>query len=126
MKKTRIKHKASASPTLQTPESMAALASGMADEFNNILTTVMGACSLIDKDDPTNGDLHQYVALIRASAEHAAALSASLMCVGEKDQVVGRADRHRQNFTSVDRSVRDKKNSDGIVPSNNKPGGVTS
>ena len=89
----------------------------MADDFNNILTTVMGACSLIDKDDTDNRDLHQCVELIRASAEHAADLSASLMRVGSVNP---------ENSASATTSVRDKKSSDGIVSSNNKPGGVTS
>ena len=104
MKKNRKKHKAI--PTTESHESMAALAGSMADDFNNILTTVMGACSLIDKDDPANGELLQCVALIRASAEHAADLSDRLMHVGT--------------------SKRDKKTNDDIVPSNNHPGGALS
>jgi hypothetical protein len=104
---------------------MAALASGMANDFNNILTTVMGACSLIDKDDPANRDLHQCVELIRASAEHAAALSVTLMRAGTVDKEVGNSEGHQQDSASAATSVRDKKYSDGIVSSHNKPGGVT-
>ena len=65
---------------------MVSLAGGIADDFNNILTTVMGACSLIDKDDLANEELLQYVALIRASAERAAALSDRLMRAGTLEQ----------------------------------------
>ena len=79
MKKIHTKHLTPDVLPHDTPESLAALAGGMADDFNNILTTVMGACSLIDKHDPGNGELLQCVALIRASAEHAAALSDRLM-----------------------------------------------
>ena len=111
---------------IEPPESVAALASGMADDFNNILTTVMGACSLIDKDDSANGDLHQCVSLIRASAEHAAALSVSLMRAGTLEQKDSRNNGHRRDSASATTSVRDKSNGDGIVSSNNHPGGVTS
>jgi len=103
---------------------MAALASGMADDFNNILTTVMGACSLIDRDDPANSELLQYVALIRASAEHAADLSDRLMHAGSLRHDNIRPDSELPDSTSVDISERDKKTNDAIVPSNNHPGGA--
>ena len=67
---------------------MVTLAEGMADDFNNILTTVMGACSLIDKDDSANAELMQYVSLIRTSAERAAVLSDRLMHVGMAETVI--------------------------------------
>lgn len=63
------------------PESIAALAAEIADDFNNILTTIMGACSLIDRDDLTNTELLKCVTLILASAERAADLSNTLMLV---------------------------------------------
>jgi nitrogen-specific signal transduction histidine kinase len=69
-------------PPSGTSQSMAALAGGMADDFNNILTVVLGACSLIDMDDPANAQLLQYVALIRSSAERAAVLADSLATAG--------------------------------------------
>lgn len=84
MKNTRAKNNASTPP--QNPESMAALAGGLADDFNNILTTVMGACSLIDRDDLTDAELHKCVELIRVSAEHAAVLSSDLMLVANEER----------------------------------------
>ncbi len=66
-------------------QSMATLAGGMAEDFNNILTTVMGACTLIKKDDPENDELLQCVALIRASAEHAAMLTDRLAHVSLRE-----------------------------------------
>ena len=78
MKKTGKKYRKSSALSCKKPETVAALAGGMADDFNNILTTVMGACSLIKMDDPDNDELLQCVALIRASAEHAASLSEQL------------------------------------------------
>ena len=65
---------------------MAALAGELADDFNNILTTVMGACSLIDRDDLTDDELHKCVELIRTSAEHAAVLSSDLMLVANEER----------------------------------------
>ncbi len=125
MKRSRNKHTASAAPA-QTPESMAALAGRMADDFNNILTTVMGACSLIDKDVPANGELLQCVALIRASAEHAADLSDRLMHVGTLGHDTTPLGAQPQNSCSADTSERDKKAVDDIVPSNNHTGGALS
>lgn len=85
MKKTRSKHNTS-TPSPQTSESMEALASGMADDFNNILTTVMGACSLIDKSDPNSSELRQCVDIIRTSAERAALLSEKLIDASSHEQ----------------------------------------
>jgi nitrogen-specific signal transduction histidine kinase len=65
--------------SLKPPETVAVLAGMIADDFNNILTTVMGACSLIDKNNPANSELLQYVDLIRSSAERAADLSDRLV-----------------------------------------------
>jgi nitrogen-specific signal transduction histidine kinase len=113
MKKSRKKH--TQLPPPETPESMAALAEGMADNFNNILTTVMGACSLIDRDDPANVELLQYVALIRASAERAAALSDRLMRAGISEQENANSDSHPQDSGSADTSVRDKKSTDDVL-----------
>ena len=126
MKKSRNKHTAAAASPTQTPESMAALASGMADDFNNILTTVMGACSLIDKDVPANGELLQCVALIRASAEHAADLSDRLMHVGTLGHETTPPCTQPQDSGAADTSERDKKAIDDIVPSNNHTGGALS
>lgn len=103
---------------------MAVLAGKMADDFNNILTTVMGACSLINKDDPANGELLQCVALIRASAEHAAELSDRLMQAGTFEQVNSCPVDHPDGMFSADRSVRDKKTINDIVPANNTRDGA--
>ena len=98
----------------------------MADEFNNILTTVMGACSLIDRDNPVNGELMKYVALIRASAEHAADLSGRLMQAGTLEQENGCTGRSPQKSGSAAESVRDKKGGDVIVSTTKNPGGAPS
>jgi nitrogen-specific signal transduction histidine kinase len=113
MKKSHNTHTNAPSP--ENPESLAALAEGMADNFNNILMTVMGACSLIDRDDPANSELLQYVALIRASAERAAALSDRLMRAGLSEQENANSDSNPQDSGSADTSVRDKKSTDDVL-----------
>lgn len=80
----------------------------MADDFNNILTTVMGACSLIDRDDPANAELLQCVALIRTSAEHAAVLSDKLMQASQSEKHTSCAGEP-QKLGTAKASARDKK-----------------
>lgn len=55
--------------------SLKLLAGGLSDDFNNILTVILGACSLIDMDDAANSELRRSVSLIKTSAEHAATLT---------------------------------------------------
>jgi nitrogen-specific signal transduction histidine kinase len=122
MKKPRRKQHTSALQ-LDKPQSIAVLASWIADDFNNILTTVLGACTLIDKDDPANGELLQYVALIRASAERAVALSGRLV----SSSAVGQKGRYLEICPqSADTSISDKKVIDGIESTKNLPGGAPS
>lgn len=124
MKKTNTRHTILTHPPSPSSESIAALACGMADDFNNILTTVLGACSLIDMDDPANSELLQYVALIRVSAERAAVLSDRLARVCTKGLDDACSGSRPQVSISADTSVSDKKASDGIVSSKNIPGGT--
>jgi len=124
MKKNRKKN--ISKQAVESHGSMAALASGMADNFNNILTTVLGACSLIDKDDPENSELQQCVALIRASAERAAALSDRLVSVSTSEQEDACAVCHLRDADPADRSVNDKKAIDDIVSATKHPGGTPS
>jgi nitrogen-specific signal transduction histidine kinase len=126
MMKKRGKNTAGTSAP-KIPESMAALAEGMADDFNNILTTVMGACSLIDKDSAANAELLQYVALIRSSAERAAALSDKLMRAGSVLQKNDACISDVKLSNTKKTSVRDKYSNNGIVsPNDDHPGGVPS
>jgi nitrogen-specific signal transduction histidine kinase len=126
MKKPRTRHTSPSPLSPRQTESMAALAEGMADDFNNILTTVMGACSLIDRDDSANGELLHCVALIRSSAEHAADLSDRLMLASTAGQASPGSAGHQRVVAAATTSVRDKKGSDDIVSSVNLPGGTSS
>lgn len=97
------------------PESILALASGMADDFNNILTTVMAACSLIDKNDPINAELLQYVALIRDSAERAADLSGKLVLASTLKMENGYSASQPHDSVPDGTSIDDKKGDDDVV-----------
>ena len=77
MNKKRTEHISiisTSAPSVPT-ESVTELARGMSDDFNNILTVILGACSLIDMNDDVNSELTRSVSLIRASAEHAISLT---------------------------------------------------
>lgn len=76
MKKQRTGHKSTLST--EAPDSMASLAGKLSDDFNNILTVVLGASSLIDSNSSADTELLRCVSLIRASAEHAVGLSSQL------------------------------------------------
>lgn len=103
---------------------MAALASGMADDFNNILTTVMGACTLIDKNETANEELLHYIALIRNSAERAATLSDRLMHAGNSPQSQESEAVGVDKGVSVATSKRDKKLKNSVVSPGNDTGGL--
>ncbi len=59
-------------------DTLVALASGLSDDFNNILTVIFNACSLVESGRNNDPDLLRCLALIRTSAEHAAVLSKKL------------------------------------------------
>lgn len=75
MKRPRGKH----AHIKKIPQSINTLASELSDDFNNILTVILGACSLVDSDSNSDPELLKCVYLIRSSAEHAAALSNRLV-----------------------------------------------
>jgi nitrogen-specific signal transduction histidine kinase len=122
MKKQRAKHTAPVPPTPESPQSVVSLASGMADDFNNILTTVMGACSLIDREDSANAELLRFIALIRSSAERAADLSDKLVKASTLEQITAVSITNRQISDSAATSARDKKTTGVIVSSKNRSG----
>lgn len=124
MKIKYSKRKSSADQSALLPESMLSLAVDMADDFNNILTTVMGACSLIERDKNTNSELFQYVELIRSSAERAAKLSNRLIYASTHGlEYAVSLDLNRLTGNNAT-SVRDKKTKNGIVSSNGNSGGT--
>jgi nitrogen-specific signal transduction histidine kinase len=124
MKRHRSKNKDHPSLPSQVPPSMAALASGMADDFNNILTTVMGACTLIDKNESATKELLHYITLIRNSAERAATLSDRLMHAGDSPQSKESEPVNFDKGLPIATSKRDKKFKSSVVSPGNDTGGI--
>lgn len=75
MSKTANKIKEADPPPCGQDRTTEQLAAELSDDFNNILTVILGACSLIDLGAADNRELNRSVTLIRTSAEHAIALT---------------------------------------------------
>jgi len=71
----------------QKMEALGTLASGVAHDFNNILTVIMGYCNLsavqLDRESPLRQNLNQ----IMSASERAATLTASLLAYGRKQAI---------------------------------------
>jgi len=71
----------------QKMEALGTLASGVAHDFNNILTVIMGYCNLsavqLDQGSPLRQNLNQ----IMAASERAATLTGSLLAYGRKQAI---------------------------------------
>ena len=68
----------------QKLEAVGRLAGGIAHEFNNILTTVIGHASMLAERLDGVGPLHEHVAEVRRSAERAAVLTRQLLVFSGK------------------------------------------
>ncbi len=68
----------------QKMESIGTLAGGVAHDFNNILTTVMGYCSLILMKAGPGTKVTNYVNQIMEAADRASALTQNLLAFGRK------------------------------------------
>jgi PAS domain S-box-containing protein len=68
----------------QRMESIGTLAGGVAHDFNNILTTVMGYCSLILMKAGPGTQVTSYVNQIMEAADRASALTQNLLAFGRK------------------------------------------
>ncbi len=64
------------------------LANEVADDFNNILTIIIGACTLLEMNGGDNPEQMEYVARIRSNADRAASLAQSLLELGGNQQIV--------------------------------------
>lgn len=65
-------------------EALGTLTGGIAHEFNNILTSVMGYGELLDEAIPPVSPLKDYVRMIRTSAERAAKLTKGLLAYSRR------------------------------------------
>lgn len=70
----------------QKMEAVGALAGGVAHDFNNILSAIIGFASLLRQKTPTGDPLRQYVEPILLSAERATALTRTLLSFSRKEK----------------------------------------
>lgn len=71
----------------QKMEAIGQLAGGVAHDFNNILTAVIGYGNLLEMEMPADDPLHVYVEEILASSEKAANLTQSLLAFSRKQAI---------------------------------------
>lgn len=76
----------------QNMESIGTLAGGVAHEFNNILTVVIGACTLLEMKPASSFDQEEYITQIRTAAERAAHLTQSLLAFSRKQTICKRCE----------------------------------
>ena len=60
-------------------ESLGRLAGGVAHDFNNVLTAILGAADLMDEDLPEGSPVREDLEMVRAAAERAASLTGQLL-----------------------------------------------
>ncbi len=93
-------------------ESLGSLAGGVAHDYNNMLTGVLGNVSLALQEVPHESDLRQRLRQIEASAERAAELTDQLLAyAGEEQQkslLIQLNDLIRDHRARFDRSVQDQ------------------
>jgi PAS domain S-box-containing protein len=71
----------------QKMETVGQLAGGIAHEFNNILTAIIGYANLTRKNMPVDDPLYFYVGNIISSGERAARLTRDLLAFGRKQRI---------------------------------------
>ncbi len=64
------------------------LAGGVAHDFNNILTGILGAADMLDTEETLSGQGKEYVKMIISSSEQAADLTSQLLAFGRKSPVL--------------------------------------
>jgi PAS domain S-box-containing protein len=71
----------------QKMEAVGILAGGVAHDFNNILSTIVGYASLLQMQEGLDGKLKEYLERILASTERAASLTHSLLAFSRKQAI---------------------------------------
>src|SRR3954468_22198968 len=64
-----------------TMEAVGRLAGGIAHDFSNLLTIILGASEHLHEQLPADGPLHEQIELIRRSAERAAGITQQLLAL---------------------------------------------
>jgi signal transduction histidine kinase len=76
----------------QKMEFISTLASGVAHNFNNILTIIIGACTLLEMKPVCSSDQALYISRIRSAAERAANLTQSLLAFSSNQAIYKRSE----------------------------------
>jgi two-component system, cell cycle sensor histidine kinase and response regulator CckA len=71
----------------QKMEAIGQLAGGVAHDFNNILSVIIGYCEMITADLKPDNPLHTYAGEIRHAADHATGLTRQLLVFSRKQKV---------------------------------------
>jgi two-component system, cell cycle sensor histidine kinase and response regulator CckA len=71
----------------QKMEAIGQLAGGVAHDFNNILSVIIGYCEMITADLNPDNPLHTYAVEIRHAADHATGLTRQLLVFSRKQKV---------------------------------------
>ncbi len=90
----------------QKMESIGTLAGGVAHDFNNILTTIMGYCSLIMMKAGKGNPLLGYVEQIMEAANRASTLTHSLLSFSRKQVTETKAIEVNENIRGVEKLLR--------------------
>jgi signal transduction histidine kinase len=83
-------------------ESVGALAGGVADDFNNILTVIIGACTLLEMNAAGHPEQMTVISRIRSYAERAAQLTQDLLVFSRSQTVV----KSPENLTELFHDMR--------------------
>lgn len=86
----------------QNLESIGTLAGGVAHDFNNILTVIIGACTLLEMNATAYPEQMPFVSRIRNYAERAAQLTQNLLAFSSRQAIVMRP----ENLTEVFHDMR--------------------
>ncbi|MDQ3002597.1 MAG: PAS domain S-box protein [Fibrobacterota bacterium] len=68
-------------------ESIGRLAGGVAHDYNNILTSILGYCQLLTATVPGEGQQHAWLGEIKTAADRAAALTRDLLSFSRKQMI---------------------------------------
>ncbi len=90
----------------QRMESVGTLAGGVAHDFNNILTTVMGYCSLILMKAGPGAQITSYVNQIIEAADRASALTQNLLAFSRKEVTETKAVQVNESIKVVEKLLR--------------------
>jgi two-component system, cell cycle sensor histidine kinase and response regulator CckA len=69
----------------QRVSALGRMAGGIAHEFNNLLSTILGTCELLSQDLPNHPQLNSSVGLIRDAGRSAASLTQQLLTFGRQE-----------------------------------------